>query len=56
MESSSSERVEIPATFEDAPVEHLVQLIGMSTFFFIQLFPFFNLLNFSRHATTLNRT
>jgi len=28
MESSSSERVEMPATFEDAPVEHLVQLIA----------------------------
>jgi len=28
MESDSSERVEIPANFEDAPVEALVQLIG----------------------------
>ncbi|KAJ3518122.1 hypothetical protein NLJ89_g39 [Agrocybe chaxingu] len=29
MESSSSERVELPPNFEDAPVEHLIQLIDM---------------------------
>jgi len=28
MESSGSERVEMPTNFEDSPVEHLIQLIG----------------------------
>lgn len=28
MESDSSARIEIPANFEDAPVDYLVQLIG----------------------------
>ena len=32
MESDSSARVEIPANFEDAPVEYLVQLIGELSF------------------------
>ena len=30
MEFSSSERVEIPQNFEEATVDHLVQLIGIS--------------------------
>jgi hypothetical protein len=38
MESDSSARVEIPANFEDAPVEYLVQLIG-ELFFCLQLYP-----------------
>jgi hypothetical protein len=29
MESSSSDRVELPAVFEDVPIDHLVHLIGI---------------------------
>lgn len=32
MESDSSARIEIPANFEDAPVDYLVQLIGVLSF------------------------
>ena len=41
MESDSSARVEIPANFEDAPVDYLVQLIGEPFFieFHLQLYP-----------------
>src|SRR6266545_5794946 len=34
MEVSSPERVEMPTSFEDAPVDHLVQLIGTQRFLF----------------------
>lgn len=37
MESDSSARVEIPANFEDAPVDYLVQLIGELSFTYLQL-------------------
>jgi len=37
MESSGSERVEIPANFEEAPIEHLVQLIGTHIFIVTRL-------------------
>lgn len=33
MEADSLERVEIPSNFEDAPVEDLVQLIGITLLF-----------------------
>lgn len=45
MESDSSARVEIPANFEDAPVEHLVQLIGEL---------FFHLTFTRHHSSTAN--
>ena len=34
MEASSPERVEMPTNFEDAPLDHLVQLIGTRLFSF----------------------